>query len=252
LITPVFLANELTNRQVSATVQLSTALASLQWAKLADCRLTDKGANMLVKGLVKGPANERETQTLDPRAKRTRQMLEQAFIELLRTKSFHSLTVQDITVRAQLNRGTFYDHFIDKVDLLDYIIRDVFNRTLEERLAQSTTFHIGNIQLLIVTLCEMIQRLHEGCVPSDQEILRRFESQMTTQIRDILLRWITNERGSHLDHARIATIVSWSIYGAAQYWEENEQSLPATEYAVKVLPLILAQVDSIHAENGKP
>jgi len=53
----------------------------------------------------------------DPRARRTRKLLQQAMNTLMGEKSFTDITIQDITTRAEVNRATFYKHFIDKYDL---------------------------------------------------------------------------------------------------------------------------------------
>ncbi len=51
----------------------------------------------------------------DPRVKRTRQLLLQAFMALLEEKQhIYSISVQDIAERATVNRATFYAHFEDK------------------------------------------------------------------------------------------------------------------------------------------
>lgn len=55
---------------------------------------------------------------IDPRVKRTRQLLRTALIELIPEKGYNAITIQDITERATLNRATFYLHFRDKDDLL--------------------------------------------------------------------------------------------------------------------------------------
>ena len=54
----------------------------------------------------------------DPRICRTRNLLQQAFIELTVEKGFAALTVSDITERAMVKRSTFYRHYLDKHDLL--------------------------------------------------------------------------------------------------------------------------------------
>lgn len=55
---------------------------------------------------------------IDPRVKRTRQLLRNALIELIPEKGYNTITIQDITDRATLNRATFYLHYRDKDDLL--------------------------------------------------------------------------------------------------------------------------------------
>ncbi len=66
----------------------------------------------------------------DRRIIRTRKEIKQAFISLLEEKSFDSLTVRDLTERANINRGTFYLHYLDKFDLLEKCEEEVFSRIL--------------------------------------------------------------------------------------------------------------------------
>jgi AcrR family transcriptional regulator len=54
----------------------------------------------------------------DLRVRRTRSLLQKAFIELTIEKGFTEVTVRDITERAMVNRSTFYHHYVDKYDLL--------------------------------------------------------------------------------------------------------------------------------------
>ena len=49
----------------------------------------------------------------DRRARRSRRLLKQGLLELLREKRFFQISVRDITDRMDLNRGTFYLHYPD-------------------------------------------------------------------------------------------------------------------------------------------
>ena len=53
----------------------------------------------------------------DPRAARTRDRLGDALLQLLLTKPFEEITVQEVLARAQVSRSTFYEHYRDKNDL---------------------------------------------------------------------------------------------------------------------------------------
>lgn len=44
-----------------------------------------------------------------------------AFYELLGTKGFSKISVSDIIKKANVNRSTFYRHYVDKYDILDSI-----------------------------------------------------------------------------------------------------------------------------------
>ena len=70
---------------------------------------------------------------------RSRKMIHQAFIELLREKSFERITVTDIVKQADINRSTFYAHYPDVRGLVEAIIQKTLDDSLE--LVQNTTFH---------------------------------------------------------------------------------------------------------------
>ncbi len=59
-----------------------------------------------------------EKRTGDRRVKRTRQMLHQAILSLIEERGYDSLSIQDITNRANIGRATFYVHYQDKEQLL--------------------------------------------------------------------------------------------------------------------------------------
>lgn len=59
----------------------------------------------------------------DRRSQRTKDALRQAMLELLSEHSFAQLSVQQIVDRANVGRSTFYNHFVDKEDLLEENIR---------------------------------------------------------------------------------------------------------------------------------
>ena len=67
----------------------------------------------------------------DLRVRRTRKLLTQALIEGTMEKGFAALTVRDITRRAMVNRSTFYRHYLDKYDLLEQHLNEIYE-VLEE------------------------------------------------------------------------------------------------------------------------
>lgn len=68
-----------------------------------------------------------------------------AFLEMLLEEEFDSITIKDITERADLSRKTFYLHYIDKYDLLDVIVdehleklREICDQKKEKGLIEGT------------------------------------------------------------------------------------------------------------------
>ena len=61
----------------------------------------------------------------DRRVKRSRKLLKQGFMDLLREKGFARISVRDITDRADMNRGTFYLHYPDTAALMRSVEEDM-------------------------------------------------------------------------------------------------------------------------------
>src|SRR5690625_3934060 len=72
-----------------------------------------------------------ETQTkTDRRVLRTKEAINRSFLELFSEKEFDRITINDISERANVNRGTVYLHYMDKYDLLDKCIDDHLNKMI--------------------------------------------------------------------------------------------------------------------------
>lgn len=59
------------------------------------------------------------------RRQQTRKLLIDTTVKLVLEKGYETITIQDITDRADLGRGTFYIHFKDKEDVLWTAIQDL-------------------------------------------------------------------------------------------------------------------------------
>ena len=64
---------------------------------------------------------------------RTKKIIRDAFWELLEEKPYNKITVQDIVNRCQVNRNTFYYHFEDKYDLVNWYFQSGITQFLVER-----------------------------------------------------------------------------------------------------------------------
>jgi AcrR family transcriptional regulator len=61
---------------------------------------------------------------VDRRIFKTQQALKNAVIELMSEKNFDDITIQDLSDRANVSRGTIYLHYLDKFDLLDKLMEE--------------------------------------------------------------------------------------------------------------------------------
>ncbi|MBP3040361.1 TetR/AcrR family transcriptional regulator [Bacillaceae bacterium Marseille-Q3522] len=66
----------------------------------------------------------------DRRILKTKAAINKAFLELFFEKDFDRITINDISERSNVNRGTVYLHYTDKYDLLDKCIDDHLNKMI--------------------------------------------------------------------------------------------------------------------------
>ena len=69
----------------------------------------------------------------------TKKRIAKAFKTCLNRQTFEKLSVRHIMEEAQLRRQTFYDHFLDKYDLLEWI----FQTDLEEQITANLDYISG-------------------------------------------------------------------------------------------------------------
>ena len=184
-----------------------------------------------------------EEERLDPRVKRTRSLILTAFEELLPEKGFQSLTVQDITDKAEINRATFYAHFADKYDLLDQSIRQRFRQELEKRTLNACHYTDENLRILIVAVCEFVSHVHTHCATAQPQFEALVETQVKKQVQELLQMWLEKE-ATDIDAKTAATAASWAVYGLASQWShEKSKERPSVEqFAEQVFPLIAANL----------
>jgi AcrR family transcriptional regulator len=176
---------------------------------------------------------------LDPRVKRTRSLLSQAFSDVLQEKGFQAASVQDITIQAGVNRTTFYLHFPDKYALLDYSITEMFREALEKRSLSLCHFTPQNLHALILTVAEFISYSGTHCNHSDSQFEALVQSQVLRQIQGVLNTW--GEQMPFGGDSKMASIAaSWAIYGLALEWSREKQRPEAEDFTRQISPLILA------------
>jgi AcrR family transcriptional regulator len=187
-----------------------------------------------------------EEKRVDPRIKRTRQLLRRALMELVTEKSFQAITVQDIADRATVNRVTFYAHFEDKFALLEDTMHTMFQERLRAALPEGSRLTPANLARLIELVGETVTEFNARCPPPHGHFDNLMEKQVKASVYELLRTWLAElPNGTAQIHPtldQVAMIASWAIYGAAVEWSKNQPREPAAEFAQQVLPLILASL----------
>jgi AcrR family transcriptional regulator len=200
---------------------------------------------------------------VDPRVKRTRKLIVDAFFSLMAERSFHAISVQDIAERATVNRATFYLHFEDKYALMDWVVRDLFREALTERLGPAPSFTLDHLRLLVVTVCEFLGQFQGHCAPGDRSVEPQVEVKVQEELATFLLGWLQQvplvpEQADGPDSGareRLASLLSWAIFGAGVEWSRGERVRPAEEWARDVVGTLVggvARVIALSVEETVP
>lgn len=67
----------------------------------------------------------------DARVRYTKMVIVQSFIKLLKDKPINRITVKEICELSEINRATFYKHYLDVYDLLDKIEEQYLDELME-------------------------------------------------------------------------------------------------------------------------
>src|ERR1700722_18349836 len=177
-----------------------------------------------------------DCQKLDPRIRRTRQLLQEALRNLLTQKEFDKISVQDITEAATVNRATFYAHYEDKFALLGELIRVTFFDLLAQRGAK---FDGGGFHVIILAVCDYLSELQRSHSFNQHQFEPFVEATVIDQIRILLLDGFQRHPVERTVPAEmIAATASWAIYGAVKRWVNTEDRVSAEEFVAVVVELV--------------
>jgi AcrR family transcriptional regulator len=179
---------------------------------------------------------------LDPRVKRTRSLILQAFGELLAVKGFESISVQDVTDKAEINRATFYKHFVDKYALLDYAITQFFRKEIEKRMLDACHYTPENLRSLILAVCEFLSRMHSECAQPHQQFESLVEGTIKKQIFELLSHWLEQSK-SRIPTEIPTTVATWAIYGLASFYSHNKKRPTLETFVDEALPLVAVNLE---------
>ncbi len=179
-------------------------------------------------------------ENLDPRVKRTRNLILSSFESLLAEKGFETISVQDVTDKAQINRATFYAHFQDKYALLDVAIQKMFMAEIEKRTLNVCSYSPDNLRNLILAVVEFISHVHTGCAQSHQQFESLIEGTIKKQIFDLLSYWL---RKSKVPTEIPATVATWAIYGLASHYSHMKKRPALEKFVDEAFPLVAVNLE---------
>jgi AcrR family transcriptional regulator len=172
---------------------------------------------------------------MDPRILRTRRMLMDSLVRLLKKKEFEDISIQEIADDATLNRATFYLHYPDKNALLQAMTGARFRDLIERRSITFTDCH-GALRAIALGVCDYLAE-NTGCpsqltrIPLEVSIIPVVEGMFKEGLA-------LHGTAPGVDAALLATTAAWAVFGAARSWFQTPNRIPAEEMAAKIETMV--------------
>jgi AcrR family transcriptional regulator len=171
----------------------------------------------------------------DPRILRSRRMLMESLLKLLREKEFDDISIQEIADEATLNRATFYLHYPDKNALLQAMTAARF-RDLIARRGLFFSNCDGALRAIALGVCDYLSET-AGC-PSQLARLP-LEGSIIPVVEEMFKEGAANHpMAPGVDPDLVATTAAWAIFGAARRWYQTPDRIPAEEMAAKIEAMV--------------
>ena len=151
----------------------------------------------------------------------TKRALESSLKKLLLEKPLHKITVSDITDDCGINRMTFYYHFKDIYDLVEWSCQEDASRALAGKKTYET-WQQGLLQIF-----EAVQENKPFILNVYRSVSREQVEKYLTPLTDDLLMGVINELSAGMvvraeDKAFIAQVYSYAFVGLMLDWIKDE------------------------------
>ena len=169
----------------------------------------------------------------DRRARRSRKLLKESLLTLMKRKSFSEISVRDVTDEADMNRGTFYLHYSGTADLLQNLEEDLLNEmqvlidthipeTMEEGTVRPVLEPVLDFILDRRETCEILFRSSEasGFFQALQQFIRR-------NGEPLIETWFHPQDQALTDY--FLSFLTWGFIGLLKEWFDQGMSVPREE-----------------------
>jgi AcrR family transcriptional regulator len=192
---------------------------------------------------------EMSRETVDPRIRRTRLLLQQALGKLLESKDFDRISVQDIAEAATVNRATFYDHYTDKFALLECLVGTRFGELLAARDIQFNGGCSSALEGMILGVCDYLAAAPGIECERQLQMEPHLEAAVIAVVRRMILQGLEmHPPADGVSPAMLAATLSWAIYGAAKEAVRTPDRRPSEEIVETIMSLVGPMFAAAHSE----
>lgn len=185
----------------------------------------------------------------DPRAKQTDELIVRTFLEIMQKKPLNKITVKEICDKAQINRTTFYKHYLDVYDLNEKIEKGLF----ESYYGLFEVLETNGIEQGII---EMLSRIKQNA--DTYKLL--FGANKNSFFNEKLAEFIYNEItpllcetplfGKQVENVWFYNFLVWGCGGFVHNWVTNGMQEPVEDVAAFMEKMIANNIKPIFKHNN--
>ncbi len=189
--------------------------------------------------------------TTDRRARRTKALLKEAFIKLLSEKKLNEITVKELCDVADINRGTFYLHYMDIYDLKDKLEEELYLEFDQLVIETSTILEELDSYQFFLTLFQLTEKHAEliGVLlgpNGDIDFSRKMQAIFKERYLELLLGQNLSE--ASLDYSYSYNFLSSGFTGLIEGWINDKKAVSIEEMARLTNALIIDGVMALRNE----
>lgn len=174
------------------------------------------------------------------RTTNTKKLIISTFIDLINKKDFAKITITDLANGAGVNRATFYAHFDDKYELLDFIVNDSATSIIQ-RYTNGLVEKKDIIYALILAVCEFHSQPNIQCRQSYLKLIPQIKEKMLLELKKFLMGLL--DKYSEQEKKLLVTIYSSAIIEAGFLWAIGEVKLSKEDIAISVVEVLCKSTD---------
>ncbi len=171
----------------------------------------------------------------------TKTMLLNSLLDLMVNKELEDITVRDITEYAGVNRGTFYRHFKDKMDLVEQKERQIFQDLKQVELDIKVFADTANIVISSENVCKLTTYLYTqrrflaNLLGSNGDMT--FEHQLLTWLYSTIIDNLASA-GLDVTQKHLKIVVHYQVsamLGVIRYWFIEDHGVTSPETIAQII-----------------
>ncbi|PEJ56195.1 hypothetical protein CN692_18660 [Bacillus sp. AFS002410] len=189
------------------------------------------------------------TQSLrEMKVAKTKELIKETLLDLIEEKGFEAISVRDITLKAGLNRGTFYLHYRDKYDLMEKsqneILEELQNRLMYMKPKELNEFYSNDMVyppiLNVFHYLKDNQRFIKVLISTkgDPAFPKKMKQYIKEAIYEKIINMIEEEHMIDLPHEYTTAFISSAFFGLMEEWLDKDEPISPEEMGIMHMKLL--------------